>query len=575
MESPEEAFSSKLLLGLRQDLKADLAEHQKKIESLLADNLRQLTQKVFAHENGTQDLPVAWGGAWEEAKLRESASAAAPAEVAPPLNAWPGPPQEEAVAEETETEVYEEDVVEDSLTARLPAMFQPAKGGRSSIVKLEKSKVAGIKEEYEKKRKAEERKQAINSAGDTDFIIRKVAFKIVSNKRFEFVCAFMIVLCAGVIGGEADWSMHNASAEQAPGYRALDISFNVVFTTELILRVLKDASFYVHPNHETFYWNLMDIFLVASTYIEWILVGIFSSSGEGDTVDLSFLKVVRLLRLLRILRILRLVRFFSELRVMANGIVGSAKSLLWACVLLFVVMFMFGLIIMQFAATFLPYATKDESDHILKYFGSMPQTLHTMLSAVLGGMDWNDATEPLEPISPLMKWFFSAYVFFTVLCCLNIVTGIFVDNAKALKVADEDAMHQEAMKERLAWIGEVANLFSKISLENGNLSKELFEKHLESERVQVIFSHLGINTDTTNTEELWALFDADDSGSIDQEEFAVGIKQFHGAAKSMDLFKVRKECKTIQKQIKALAAAFEEQQAKTFVRSGTMMSLPS
>eukprot|EP00913_Durusdinium_trenchii_P019212 g18055.t1 len=96
-----------------------------------------------------------------------------------------------------------------------------------------------------------------------------------------------------------------------------------------------------------------------------------------------------------------------------------------------------------------------------------------------------------------MEYIFSAYVFFTVFCCLNIVTGIFVDNAKALKVADEEAMHHEAMKERQKWITEVAELFSKISVEkDAKLTKDDFVYHVtNSDRINTCFYHLGINTD--------------------------------------------------------------------------------
>lgn len=65
---------------------------------------------------------------------------------------------------------------------------------------------------------------------------------------------------------------------------------------------------------------------------------------------------------------------------------------------------------------------------------------------------------------------------------------------------------------------------------------------------------MGINTETTNTDELWELFDIDDSGCIDQDEFAIGIKQFHGVARSIDLFKLRKEVREILKQLNKIMA---------------------
>ncbi|CAJ1431039.1 unnamed protein product, partial [Effrenium voratum] len=273
------------------------------------------------------------------------------------------------------------------------------------------------------------------------------------------------------------------------------------------------------------------------------------------------LKILRMVRLARILRIVRVVRFFSELRVMVNGVIGSAKarergrraeraaSLCWALLLLLLVNFLFGVVFMQLSMEYLE--TINPQAELRQYFGSLPRTMLTLYQAISGGIDWYNAIVTLLPVSEWMEYIFSAYVFFTVFCCLNIVTGIFargpgsqsVDNAKALKVADEEAMHHEAMKERQKWISEVAELFTKICAEkDGKLTKEDFVHHVtHSDRIATCFYHLGINTETTNTDELWELFDVDDSGGIDQDEFAIGIKQFHGYARSIDLFKLRKE----------------------------------
>eukprot|EP00913_Durusdinium_trenchii_P019211 g18054.t1 len=71
------------------------------------------------------------------------------------------------------------------------------------------------------------------------------------------------------------------------------------------------------------------------------------------SVQISGLKILRMVRLARILRIVRVVRFFSELRVMVNGVIGSAKSLCWALLLLVLVNFLFGVLFMQLSLDFL------------------------------------------------------------------------------------------------------------------------------------------------------------------------------------------------------------------------------
>lgn len=138
----------------------------------------------------------------------------------------------------------------------------------------------------------------------------------------------------------------------------------------------------------------------------------------------------------------------------------------------------------------------------------------TLYQAISGGIDWNNAVETLLPVSWIIEYVFSAYVFFTVFCCLNIITGIFVDNAKALKVADLENMrlglrdavgcctyslhlrHQEARRERKKWIAEVAELFSRISHDHdGHVTKEDFVYQVSnSDRIATCFHKLGTLT---------------------------------------------------------------------------------
>lgn len=40
-----------------------------------------------------------------------------------------------------------------------------------------------------------------------------------------------------------------------------------------------------------------------------------------------------------------------------------------------------------------------------------------------------------------------------------------------------------------------------------------------SDRINTCFYHLGINTETTNTDEMWELFDMDENGYIDQADY--------------------------------------------------------
>eukprot|EP00930_Biecheleria_cincta_P049827 TRINITY_DN35024_c0_g1_i1.p1 TRINITY_DN35024_c0_g1~~TRINITY_DN35024_c0_g1_i1.p1 ORF type:complete len:218 (+),score=46.72 TRINITY_DN35024_c0_g1_i1:96-656(+) len=169
-------------------------------------------------------------------------------------------------------------------------------------------------------------------------------------------------------------------------------------------------------------------------------------------------------------------------------------------------------------------------------------------------MDWRDMVEPLVQISEWMNCVFATYVFFTLFCCLNIITAIFVENAQALKRVDEDAMHEELMKEKQVWCSEVADLFAKVDASGeGIFTFDDFKRELATNfGVQTCFKKLGIDVSTSSAEELWELFDIDDSGEIDIDEFAAGIVHFHGSARSIDIFKIRKDNRSIANKIEDL-----------------------
>lgn len=438
----------------------------------------------------------------------------------------------------------------DSKVKKENIMARPSRLTMRVPWKLEKTKVTGVKEILAQ---VSRKRSELDSSSESWPAWRRAAKTIVNSVVFEWFCASLILICAVLVGVQAHWDIQYIGVTPPAVFRVLNTGFNLLFTVELVLRLMVEGLLFFSWYNPSIHWNAMDAALVTAALVE---EGIMLVAASTESVDLSGLKVLRTLRLARILRIVKVVRFFSELRIMVNGVIGSARSLCWALLLILLVNFLFGVFFMQLS---IDYLETKEDQALMKFFGSLPRTMMTLYQGISGGIDWYNAVEVLTPVSPICEYVFSAYVFFTVFCCLNIITGIFVDNAKALKVADLENMHQEARRERKKWISEVAELFSKISESNeGRLTREDFVHHLNhSDRIATCFHKLGINTETTNTDELWQLFDFGESGSIDQDEFAIGIKQFHGQARSIDLYKLRKEMREVSKSVKKIVTSIE------------------
>merc|ERR1719261_402071 len=86
-------------------------------------------------------------------------------------------------------------------------------------------------------------------------------------------------------------------------------------------------------------------------------------------------------------------------------------------------------------------------------------SINTLYMTISGGVDWGDVCKPLTDIHPVMGFLFAMYIAFGVLCVLNIVTGVFVENANKITSNDEDQMIMEELNQRKIWISEVKALF--------------------------------------------------------------------------------------------------------------------
>ncbi|CAE7769158.1 scn4aa [Symbiodinium pilosum] len=377
---------------------------------------------------------------------------------------------------------------------------------------------------------------------------------IVAHRRFEMVCAGLVILCAAVIGIEADYEIRNSDEGQHPVFRGFDIAFNLWFATELALRWSSEGlcAFFSCENPSV-RWNFMDFFLVLFAVLEEIA----ALMAAASFLEVSALRMLRMMRLVRVARVIRMLRFFSELRVMVNGIMGSTKPLLWAFVFLLILMFIVGVTFMQLASNYIKENGGSQQELII-YWGSLSRTMMTLYMAISGGIDWQDCVRPLRMVSEALEYMFATYVFFTMFCCLNIVTGIFVDNAKALKGADEDAMYLEALTERKRWIADIKDLFMRLATLNGHFTLDDFKEQIYNIKVQTLFRKLGINLDGINAEELWDILDADQSGCIDEEEFAKGLKFFQGPAQSIHVYRLMREGAKLHDKVEHLAEVCSE-----------------
>merc|ERR1719410_2320900 len=195
------------------------------------------------------------------------------------------------------------------------------------------------------------------------------------------------------------------------------------------------------------------------------MIAVIENVASNETGGISSMRVLKGLRIFRVLRVIRVLRFFRDLRMMACSIAQSLGSLCWAMLLLLVIMYLFTALFMQgiiFHLHEFPKEIGQLRTGAEIWYGTLWTTMYTLLAAITGGIDWQEAVVPLDHISQLYRGLWSFYVVFVVIGVLNVLTGIFVERACELSGLDRDLVVQSEMKRNESFLVEMKRIFEEV-----------------------------------------------------------------------------------------------------------------
>eukprot|EP00427_Karlodinium_veneficum_P064483 CAMPEP_0169342698 /NCGR_PEP_ID=MMETSP1017-20121227/20139_1 /TAXON_ID=342587 /ORGANISM="Karlodinium micrum, Strain CCMP2283" /LENGTH=741 /DNA_ID=CAMNT_0009438419 /DNA_START=46 /DNA_END=2271 /DNA_ORIENTATION=+ len=376
--------------------------------------------------------------------------------------------------------------------------------------------------------------------------------ELVRGRAFEIFFACLIIANAGYIAYDTDWQVKNPSEKPPLGHQILDVMFLCVFSVEVVMRAVADGSSYLSKINDDRSWNIFDVIVISVSWVDEILYIMETS----DMISMSALRVLRVLRLMRVVRVVRVVRFFRDLRVMVFGIMNSMRTLSWAVLLLMLIIFVFAVTLVQAVAEELSQQAKageDYSSELLRLYGSLFKAIYTLYCSVCGGLDWDDAAGPLMDFNVFLGFLFCVYVALAVLCVLNIVTGLFVENASKMITRDEDHMLLEELEHRKHWLEECKRLFHHADQNHdGKIDLEEFTDMVRNVKLQAKLRHLGIELNEANCHNVFRLLDSDGDGIVDLEEFVSSFQQLEGGARAIDLVYLMRDVRAVRRQMDVL-----------------------
>jgi len=283
---------------------------------------------------------------------------------------------------------------------------------------------------------------------------------------------------------------------------------------------------------------MFDGVLVAMSLLDALLIDLINIGDDATGVSGG----LKTLKMLRIVRVCRVFRFFTELSQLALMIIDSVKSLMWALIMLFIVIYVFAIFFihgvtdkLRSSRTLTP--AELELDPIARHFGSLGQTLQTLFQSMLNGISWYTLTDALTEIHPTLLVLFLFYIAFSMLAVLNIITGVFVDNAVETARTQREYLVQKEMELKEKWCQEMRNLFNEMDADgSGTVCLSEVKDFFNDDRVRSYFIALGL--ETQDAERLFLLLDEDETGDIDIDMFLNGCLRLKGTARSIDVYQL-------------------------------------
>merc|ERR1712226_361286 len=139
-----------------------------------------------------------------------------------------------------------------------------------------------------------------------------------------------------------------------------------------------------------------------------------------------FLRVVRLLKTAKMLRVVRMMKLFKELRLMMGAILGSMKSMFWACIMILIITYIFGILFLQAGTSYrieeAGRILKSVDDDLMHYWSSVVQSMLSLYWASTGGDSWSYIARPLKEVGWPYYVFFLVYIAFFMFVVINTLT---------------------------------------------------------------------------------------------------------------------------------------------------------
>jgi len=374
---------------------------------------------------------------------------------------------------------------------------------------------------------------------------REKALLLVQSASFNWAITGLILVNMIILGVEVDIAANLPPFQEPPWFALINVVIVMIFLAEIALKLVAYGlrGFAYGPER---WWNLFDTVIIAVSVLETIVefVAATLQAMQMDSSHLRIMRFARIARALRGVRAVRFLRFVSALRTLVFSILSTLWSLVWTLVLLLLLFYSFGVVLTQLVTDHCRYLEAKDGEmcdpDLMRFWRSVVESMLTLFLSISGGLSWTEALEPLRKASALGAWCMIVYIILTVLAVLNVVTGVFCNNAIESARADKDIAIMKQMQKHAKQLKSLKGVFKEIDNDKSDLvSLTELKVALKKKKLASFLESMDISTQDVLT--LFTVMDADRSGDVTLEEFVTGCMQLQGPAQSIQLARMRHE----------------------------------
>lgn len=395
----------------------------------------------------------------------------------------------------------------------------------STYIKRRSVGSLGLNELQEKKLQGDQAMRRSKHGGQTNNPLFLLLERVVDHPGFEVMSAIVILSHSALVGAYVQYTAL-LSSDGHVGFTVGNVMLTTIFFVEVFAKLGAERSHFFKGSEG--YWNVFDMTLLMLVFLE-LGIGLFcveSCQAQMKTV----LKSAEMIRTFRVMRIFKFLRLSSTLSMILTKVYGSIKALLWVMALFIMLLYVLSVCLTQGFNSSMDGRQHNENDmtemekDVQEHFGGVGTGMYTIFASFTGGVMWDLTKKRLDYIGWWYSMLFVVFMAFSTFFMLNIITGIFVDNAVR---ADKDL--SKITEDKF----QAARLFDVLHPDGAQVIT--YQEFIDFAKDPVLQCYLHeMNIEQVDASTLFYLLDEEGNGSVAVDDLISGLINLKAPATCLD-----------------------------------------